>query len=376
MSKHLHIIALDTPWPVNYGGVIDLFYKLKALHKLEIKVHLHCFSKDNIPQPELNKYCETVQYYQRKKNSQSFSFSIPLMVNSRQNKTLLNNLLKDDHPILLEGIHCTYYFNNGELNNRKVLLRLHNAEFEYYRHFAKHETNLFKKLYFLHESYLLKKYEKKIAVILPIVAVSEQDVTIYKDNFQPKDIGYLPVFLPYTLSVCKEGNGCFCLYHGNLSINENEQAAIWLLKNVFNDIDIHFIIAGRSPSKKLQALVKKNNSACLVADPSETAMQDLVCKAQIHVLPSFNNTGIKLKLLNALFNGRHCVVNEAGVKGSGLQQVCHTATDVASFKKIITQLYKEPFTEQEKEQRQGLLQTIYNNDVNAEKLVEMIWPSN
>src|SRR5882757_4566474 len=177
MSKHLHIIALDTPWPVNYGGVIDLFYKLKALHKLEIKIHLHCFSKDNIPQPELNKYCETVQYYQRKKNSQSFSFRIPLMVNSRQNKTLLNNLLKDDHPILLEGIHCTYYFNNGELNNRKVLLRLHNAEFEYYRHFAKHETNLFKKLYFLHESYLLKKYEKKIAVILPIVAVSEQDVT-------------------------------------------------------------------------------------------------------------------------------------------------------------------------------------------------------
>ena len=31
-NKHLHIVTLDTPWPVNYGGVVDLFYKLKALH--------------------------------------------------------------------------------------------------------------------------------------------------------------------------------------------------------------------------------------------------------------------------------------------------------------------------------------------------------
>jgi len=199
-------------------------------------------------------------------------------------------------------------------------------------------------------------------------------MAVYTKIFNPKNISYLPVFLPYTLSVCKDGKGCFCLYHGNLSVNENENAAIWLLQHVFNDTRFHFIIAGRSPSKKLQSIIKKYKNACLVADPSETVMQDLICKAQLHVLPSFNNTGIKLKLLNALFNGRHCLVNEAAVKGSGLNTVCHTATDAASFKEQVNVLYNLPFTDQEKEQRQGLLQTIYNNEINAEKLAEKIWP--
>ena len=56
-------------------------------------------------------------------------------------------------------------------------------------------------------------------------------------------------------------------------------------------------------------------------------MQDLIGKAHINVLPSFNATGIKLKLVNALFNGRHCLVNEATAEGSGLESACFVAHD-------------------------------------------------
>ena len=31
MDQHLHIISFDIPWPPNYGGVIDVFYKIKTL---------------------------------------------------------------------------------------------------------------------------------------------------------------------------------------------------------------------------------------------------------------------------------------------------------------------------------------------------------
>ena len=41
--KHLHIVAFDIPQPANYGGVIDVFYKIKALTNLGVKVHLHCY---------------------------------------------------------------------------------------------------------------------------------------------------------------------------------------------------------------------------------------------------------------------------------------------------------------------------------------------
>jgi len=373
LDKHVHIVCLEIPYPVDYGGVVDLFYKIKALHQLDVKIHLHCFTKNRTSQEELNKYCETVHCYQRKANNKSFSFSVPLMVNCRINDELIKNLQKDDHPILLEGIHCTYYIHNGQLDNRKVMVRLHNTEFAYYKQLAKHEKNLFKKLYYLHESRLLKKYEKTIANKATCLAVSKQDADLYQQEFNATDIHYLPVFLPYTLAVGKEGKGCFCLYHGNLAINENEEAAIWLLQHVFSKLSLPFVIAGKNPSKKLQQLAHDHPQTCLVANPSDKELQDMICKAHVHVLPSLNNTGIKLKLLNAMFNGRHCLVNKAGVEGSGLESFCHLAEDATSFRKQIEELYTHPFTEQEAQQRQGLLQTIYNNEANARKLMTFLW---
>ena len=373
MDKHIHIVTHDVPWPADYGGVIDPFYKLKALHAQGVKIHLHCFTKNRKPQSALNNYCETVNYYQRKTNSSSFSLNLPLIVNSRVSEDLIQNLQKDIYPVLLEGIHCTYYLNNGQLSNRKVIVRLFNTEFEYYKQLAKLETNLFKKLYFLHESRLLKKYEKSIVHKATFLALSRQDVDLYKQVFGATNIHCLPVFIPYTLAVGKEGKGCFCLYHGNLAINENEKAAIWLLQHVFSKMAIPFVIAGKNPSKKLQQLAHDHQHTCLVANPSDKEMQDMICKAHVNILPSLNNTGIKLKLLNAMFNGRHCLVNKAGVAGSGLEAYCHIAEDAISFQHKIEALYLLPFTQQEIEQRQGLLQTVYNNEVNTKEFMTFLW---
>ena len=373
MDRHLHSVCLETPFPADYGGVVDLFYKIKSLHQLGVKIHLHCFTKDRKPQEELNKYCETVHYYPRKKNNRSFSFSLPFIVKSRVNEELISNLQKDRYPVFMEGIHCTYYLKTGQLNNRKVIVRLHNAEFAYYRQLAKHETNLFKKLYYLHESRLLKKYEKALAQQATFLAVSKQDTDLYYQVFKAANVHYLPVFLPYTLAVGKEGKGCFCLYHGNLAINENEEAATWLLQHVFSKLKLPFVIAGKDPSKKLQQLAHDHQHTCLVANPTDKEMQDMICKAHVHVLPSLNSTGIKLKLLNAMFNGRHCLVNKAGVEGSGLENFCHIATDPVSFQQQIEALYQQTFTEQEKQQRQGLLQTLYNNEANARQLMTFLW---
>ena len=43
ITKEIHIVTFDIPYPVNYGGVIDVFYKIKALKEAGIKIHLHCF---------------------------------------------------------------------------------------------------------------------------------------------------------------------------------------------------------------------------------------------------------------------------------------------------------------------------------------------
>jgi hypothetical protein len=372
-EKHLHIIIYDVPWPADYGGVVDLFYKIKSLHGAGIKIHLHCFVYKRPPHDELNNYCEKIYYYRRENNVAHLSLNIPFIVNSRKNAELIHNLNKDDYPILIEGIHCSYLLHAGKLTNRMILLRLHNAEFEYYHHLALHEKNPVKRLYFSYESSLLKKYENQLAKRVKIIALSSQDVHLYRELFGANDISHLPAFTPFSEVAGREGKGCFCLYHGNLSINENEQAAAWLLNNVFNDLEIPFVIAGKNPSQKLVFMAKQHQHTCLVENPGEKEMQDMIGKAQVNILPSFNNTGVKLKLLNALFNGRHCLVNKAGVSGSGLDRICQVAEDADEFKTAIRYLYNIPYAEDDNIQRRKVLEPLYNNERNAEKLAEFFW---
>jgi Glycosyl transferases group 1 len=350
--------------------VVDLLYKIKTLHQLDVKIHLHCYTKTMQQQPELEKYCEEVHYYRR--NLKRFSLSLPYIVKSRASAALLARLQQDDYPILLEGIHCTFHLHKGALQGRKVLVRLHNAEFEYYHRLAGLESNLLKKLYYSHESRLLKKYEKSIANKAIFVAVSEQDAALYKTLFAAANVHYLPVFIPYTMVTAKEGKGSYCLYHGNLAVNENDKAARWLLTKVFNTLHLPLVIAGRNPSPALEKLAHLYQHTCIATNPSDAEMQDLIARAQVNILPSFNNTGVKLKLINAVFNGRHCLVNNEAVAGSGLESYCSIANGEQEFAEAAAKLFDTAFDHQDIEKRQGIAGHHFNNMENAQRLLSWL----
>ena len=155
-------------------------------------------------------------------------------------------------------------------------------------------------------------------------------------------------------------------------MNENEKAAGWLLTSVFNDLKIPLIIAGKDPSPSLKNLASRN-SGNLITSPSNDKLHDLIQNAQINILPSFNNTGIKLKLLNAIFNGRHCVVNKAGIEGSGIDDCCHISKSADEFKSVVTQLFEQPFSDEERRNRITAVENIYNNEKNARQLIAWIY---
>jgi len=374
LDKHLHIISLETPYPVSHGGLVDLYFKLAVLHSKGIFIHLHCFTKTKGEIPELELLCKTVSYYPRRLGYKGFSFRLPYIVSSRLNESLFNRLSEDDYPVLAEGIHSTGLLTDKRFKKRKVILRLHNIEFKYYYSLYKSSHSIFKKLYFWIESRALRKYERLMAgKFSHILALSESDIEAYRQEFGVTNISYLPVFTGFSEVEAKEGVGCYCLYQGNLSVAENEKAAIWLLREVFNKVNTPFIIAGKDPSSRLLRTVSRASHATLMANPSVKDMQDLISKAQINILPSFNNTGVKLKLLNALFNGRHCIVNAEAVAGSGLAPACHIAGNASGFQSIILQLYNRPFEEEEILLRKQLLGKTYTNEINAQRLIQWIW---
>ena len=372
IPRTLHIICLNIPYPVDYGGMFDLFYKLPALHQQGVKIHLHCFQYGRSRQDELNKYCETVSYYPRRKGLQTLSIKYPYIVGSRKNNKLTNRLLEDEHPILMEGIHCTSILSDKRFKNRHCYVRLHNVEFIYYRHLADFTTSFSKKIYYFLESRLLEKYEASITGKATFLPVTKKDGDVYR-KIGCGNIAVIPLFLPDWKLNNIEGNGSFCLYHGDLGVAENEKAALWLLENIFANLDIPFVIAGKKPSKKLQKLAHTHNTVCLIADPGEAEMQDLIVKAHINIIPSYSSTGIKLKLINALFNGRYCVVNEATVLESGLEEMCVVTPDANTFKLIIEDLYNKPFDPETSKIRQRVLSAMFNNTENAKKLISLIW---
>src|SRR4030095_16130619 len=101
----------------------------------------------------------------------------------------------------------------------------HNVEFQYYRQLAQTTTSFFKKIYFNRESRLLEKYEASLANKANFWTVTPKDLAVFVNKFGYTNIGYLPLYLPEYLPKWNGEKGHYCLYHGNLSVPENEAAA-------------------------------------------------------------------------------------------------------------------------------------------------------
>ena len=376
MKKHLHIVCLDTPWPADYGGAIDMMNRIMTMKKANVAIHLHYFSYNERGVPtELNQYCESLHVYKRKKKQNAVFSKLPYIVSSRINDELIKNLQKDNYPILLEGLHCTGILPYLNLKERKVVVRMHNEESTYYKELGEAESAFLKKMYFLRESKLIKKYNHQLPNECVYACVSTKDIEQLKEYYKLENVIAIPTFPSWQKVTSDEGLGTICLYHGNLSVSENEEAAIWLLKNVFSKIEKPFVIAGKNPSARLQKMAHKYPHTCFVANPTDSELNDLIKKAQINILPSFNkkSTGIKLKLLHALFEGRHCLVNEQMVMGTGLETACHIAGNADGFASVIMQLYNLPFSNEEVLLRKRILEDQFDNENNTRLLSPYLW---
>lgn len=371
--KKLHIICHDIPYPPDYGGAMDLFYKIKALSEAGVSITLHCFQYRRQPDKALEEYCDKVYYYPRATSWKSVTWKAPYIIQSRKVPELLSRLQEDNYPVFMEGIHCTGFLGDLLQSGRKVYLRAHNVESVYYRELAKCGHSFWKKVYYRVESWLLQRYERNLPADLPILCISEADASWFRDKLGKKNVQVLPAFISCQEVTAEEGMGSFCLYHGNLEVAENEKAALWLLEQVFTKIRLPFVVAGRNPSRRLKTVAHLAQHTCLVADPSDKVLRDLIGKAHINILPSFNKTGVKLKVVQALCHGKHCLVNDPAVMGTGMEEACHIGNTADAMASIVAQLYHLPFAGEEVRLRNRILGDHFNNEKNAKLLIRQIW---
>jgi len=373
--KYLNIVSFDVPYPPNYGGVIDVFYKIKYLKKHNVNVILHCFDYGRGKQNELLNLCYKVIYYKRTKNIKYIFSTIPSFVNTRNNIELLKNLLDNNYPILFEGLHSCFYLNHPELVNRNRVVRTHNIELEYYKKLAIYDRNIFNKIHYFFETLKLKNYEvNTLKHASAIAAISKNDF-IYLKTFH-NNVNHVSAFHPNDDVISKIGKGDFILYHGTLSIPENLNAAIWLVKNVFSKLNYKCIIIGNCKPKSLSNLIKRYKNIELISNIPTNEIHSYIQNAHINILPTFQNTGIKLKLLAAIFNGRFCIANSFMVENTGLDPLCIVKNSPTEMINSINEIMKTPFTEEIIEYRRNYLnENNFTNEKSITNLLKIIFPT-
>ena len=373
-DRFLHIVAFDIPYPPNYGGVIDVWYKLKALHAEGIKIILHCYEYPGRDRSDkLDKYCHKVHYYPRLVGVNSALSFKPYIVSSRRSHQLINNLLEDDYPILFEGLHSCYYIDDRRLKNRFKIYRESNIEHQYYYSLFKVDKNLKKKTYFLLASIKLKLYQRVLKHASLMLVVSQKDTQYLKQKFPNNQVEYLPSFHANNTVESITGKGEYALYNGNIEVPENAHAVAYLIENVFNNIDIPLIIAGMNPPEHIQRLADSRSNIKVIANPDDNSMFDLIRNAHVNILVTFQATGLKLKLLNTLYKGRFCLVNNKMLNGTGLDELCIIGDSAEVQKVLLKDLFRQEFKESSIELRKEILNRQYSNQHNAEKLIELVY---
>lgn len=369
-ERHLHIISFDVPYPPDYGGVIDVYNRIKMLSRKGIKIHLHCYDYGRGQQKCLEDLCVEVKYYKRNRPLSSFLSRRPYIMQSRLNEELKIDLLHDDYPILCEGFHTAFLAEDKRFARQRLYMRAHNIERQYYRMLSEAEPVFWKRFFYKTESRKLENSTWILKNIGHVIAISQTDADYFKMFVD--DVICVPAFNSFEKVVSKEGSGDYALYHGNLTVRENSVAAERLVRNVFPKVNMRCVVAGHNPPQVLKDLVARVANVSLIENPSDDAMTELIANAHVNVLVTGQPTGMKLKLLNALYLGRHCLVNSNMLQGTGLDNLCLVADNDDAMVDMLNNYISKPFTESDITGRTAVLDKLCSSSAGADKIIDFI----
>jgi hypothetical protein len=373
MDLSLQIVCFNVPYPPNYGGAIDVYFKIKALSDLGVDIRLHCFTYDQYqPASELHRFCSSIHYYRRAGDIFQHMSAQPFIITSRKSRRLLKNISSDASPILFEGIHTTGFVDHDLLQNHKKMVRMHNVESAYYKKLSKWEKNVIKSTYLQLESTRLANYEERLYYSdATFLTISNFDQLYYSSQHRGNVCLIYP-FHPFQKVESKTGSGKYVFLHADFSISDNKAWVEQLIEDIYQEIAFPIIIAGKNAD---QLNVQKNAvfaNIQIESNVSQERMFQLIQNAHINIVQAFNSEGFKLKLLYSLFLGRHCIANNYILKGTELNDLCHQANSPSEVLNTINKLELQPFENKDIELREEKLMKRFSNLTYAQKIVDLI----
>jgi hypothetical protein len=385
MQRSINIISGQIPCPNTPGDAQQTYWIIGGLCAAGIDVHLYTFKEeaasteatmdgtiDPTTDPKLLEICASITSYPVNKGHRNFSFSVPYAAAQYQNGQLVNDLAKNNFPILIEGMGPCSLALSKKLTNKKIWVRLLTFAPGYFGYLQERSKAPLKKLYYQREAVLSKKLLKKINQRVQWIVPSVSDKTTLENVFLGGNISTLALFNNNNTITSKTGLGNYCLFQGNLADAATHKTAVWLLTHVFHNLTVPFVITGNNPAPALIELAHKQPHTCIVANPSAPERIDMIEKAQIILQPSFIKHGPDEALLEGIKMGRHCITNSK-TTGSPYAPCYHQGSSASAFQEIIIQLYHFPFSEEEIETRKKIIATEKSNTALTSEFANIIW---
>lgn len=362
----LHIIAFSVPYPAHYGGAIDVWNRIRALHQSGVKIMLHCFVYGPFkPHDAIKEVVEEVHYYPRITWPALLAPGLPYIVSSRRSPQLLTRLNTNKAPILFEGIHSTGYVD--DLKGRKLFLRSHNIEHKYYSELARNSSR-FQYLFFQREALALERYEwNKAAIFDHVYAISIPDAEWYREK--GGNSTFVPAFHGFEKNTIKEGRGKHLLYQGDLSIEINQKSILELLKILPADMPYPIVIAGRAGESSFEDKLLRFPNIQREVDISDEKMSELIHDAQVTIIHSRNSSGMKVKIFPALYQARYIVANENSLTHTNLDKALHLYSSLEELVPLLRKLWPLEFSSSQIEERATILSEHPSDQEKANEII-------
>jgi glycosyltransferase involved in cell wall biosynthesis len=331
----LLFISTENPFPVDHGHHIRTFHTLQALAK-DYQVFFLCFSQNDIGfahKSELEKYCQAVEIVDIR--SSRFRLLSALL------KNLISNLPytaeKYYHPEALTWIKDLIYKHKidivhvdmlhlanykSQFNGVPAVLVNHNVESLRMMRWAQVEKNPFLKMFLLYQQSKIRLFEQRMCALFDLViTVSDADKVVLEELCSAGRFETIPNGVDTRYFAPRpplEKAGRHIVWTGGMGGPYNRDAVVFFINEIwpllFDAVpDVRATFVGGSPPEQLVSLARSQPNIKVAGYVDD--VRPFVDEADVFVVPLRAGSGTKIKVLNAMAQGKAIVSTSIGIEG-------------------------------------------------------------
>ncbi len=329
----LLFLTTQYPYPPTSGGVIKSWRLLKAFSE-HYEVGLISALRGNVPQKQ-EELKEKINLTEIISNDNVIERSPLNFIKSIFRKKTLNEFraCKPELELSIKEIIHKYdviFVDHYEVFQYipkefkgKIILHEHNAEYINWLRFAELERNPIKKILVKFEANRIKKAEQACCKRADLIFAAPNDLNYLKMLVQePKKFQSTyhlgnDEMLSYPQLEFDSSHKSL-LFVGTLTWEANLDGLIWFIEKIWphitiRDENIKFYIVGSNPPAALINATKNISNVVLTGfvDNLETYFR----KSRVFVVPLRFGSGMKVKVLDAMYRGIPCVTTPIGAEG-------------------------------------------------------------